>query len=56
MYGIFAYIYLKNQPYLGKYTNLVDPMEYVQTIHRGRSGLKAVSMNFSRWGLVEPPF
>ena len=28
MYGIFAYIYHKNQPHVGKYTSPMDPMGY----------------------------
>ena len=27
MYGIFAYIYHRNQPDVGKYTNPMDPMK-----------------------------
>ena len=26
MYGIFTYIYHRNQPNVGRYTNLMDPM------------------------------
>ena len=27
MYGIFTYIYHKDQPHVGKYTNPINPME-----------------------------
>ena len=28
MYGIFTYIYHKNQPNVGKYTNPMDPIKF----------------------------
>ena len=31
MYGIFAYIYHKNRPNVGKYTSPKDPMGSIQT-------------------------
>ena len=31
MYGIFTYIYHKNQPNVGKYTSPMDPMGYPNT-------------------------
>ena len=35
MYGIFTYIYHKNQPNVGKYTSPMDPMGLILPRHRG---------------------
>jgi len=34
MYGMFNYIYHKNQPHVGKYTSPMDPLGYVHIQYR----------------------
>ena len=49
MYGIFTYIYHRNQPNVGRYTNLMDPMGNILFEKRATSvfGFRSLSWNVS---------
>ena len=55
MYGIFTYIYYKNQPNVGKYTSPTDPLGYDPTRDRTSQychwkNPHGLDISYPRWG------
>ena len=59
MYGIFAYIYRKNQPNVGRYTSPMDVMGYIywqlSTHHKARFVRNPILVYAKRSWTLSPP-
>ena len=59
MYGIFTYMYHKNQPNVGKYTSPMAPteifMESYDPVIAGHQALQVPGFRRCRWGSPDVP-